>query len=73
MSIDCVFRCGLTRGMLSGERVLALIFMIMIDGLPKIVSNWAVLTLANDGDGVFGQRVVIYVKKKNDSRSCTTR
>ena len=39
-----VLRCGLTRGMLSGECVLALIFMIMIDGLPKIVLNWAVLT-----------------------------
>ena len=45
VSVVCVFRCGLTRGMLSGERVLALIFMIMIDGLPKIVSNWAVLTV----------------------------
>ena len=73
VSVVRVFRCELTRGMLSDERVLALISMIMTGGLPKIVSNWAVLTLANDGDGVFGQRVVIYVKKKNDSRSCTTR
>ena len=31
--------------MLSGERVLALIFMIMTDDLPKIVLNWAVLTI----------------------------
>ena len=44
VSVDCVFKCGLTCGMLSSERVLALIFMIMTDDLPKIVSNLAVLT-----------------------------
>ena len=43
VSVICVFRCGLTRGMLSGKRVLALIFMIMTDGLSKTVSNWVVL------------------------------
>ena len=41
-----VFRCGLTCGMLSGERVLALIFIIMTGGLPKMVSNWVVLAVS---------------------------
>ena len=48
MSVVRVFRCGLRRGMLSGERVLALIFMIMIGGLPKMVSNWAFKSLCPD-------------------------
>ena len=39
-----VSRCGLTRGMLCGRHVSALIWMIMTGGLFKIVSNWAVLT-----------------------------
>ena len=46
MSVVRVFRYGLTRGMLSDERVLALIFMIMTGGLPKMMSNWAVLTVS---------------------------
>ena len=39
-----VSRCGLTHGTLSGRHMLALIWMIMTGGLPKMVSNWAVLT-----------------------------
>ena len=46
VSVVRVFRFGLTRGMLLGERVLALIFMIMTGGLPKMMSNWAVLTVS---------------------------
>ena len=44
VSVVCAFRYGLTRDMFLGERALALIFIIMTDDLPKIVSNWAVLT-----------------------------
>ena len=39
VSVVRVFRYRLTRGMLSDERVLALIFMIMTGGLPKMMSN----------------------------------
>jgi len=46
VSVVRVFRCELTRGMLSDERVLALISMIMTGGLPKMMSNWAVLTVS---------------------------
>ena len=42
VSVVCVFRCGLIRGMLSDERVLTLIFMIMTDRLSKIILNWTV-------------------------------
>ena len=44
VSIIRVFRCGITRGTLSGQHVLTLIWMIMTGGSFKIVSNWAVLT-----------------------------
>ena len=44
VSVIRVSRCGITRGMLFGKHVLTLIWMIMTDGLFKIVSNWAVLT-----------------------------
>jgi hypothetical protein len=44
MSVVHVVRCGLTRGTLSDERVLALILLIMTSGLLIMVSNWAVLT-----------------------------
>ena len=44
VSVIRVSRCGITRGTLSGKHVLTLIWMIMIGGSFKIVSNWAVLT-----------------------------
>lgn len=44
MSVIRVSRCGITRGTLSGQHVLTLIWMIMTGGSFKIVSNWAVLT-----------------------------
>ena len=44
VSVIRVSRCGITRGTISGKHVLTLIWMIMTDGLFKIVSNWAVLT-----------------------------
>ena len=44
MSVICVSRCGVTRGTLSGEHVLTLIWKIMTGGLFKIILNWAVLT-----------------------------
>jgi hypothetical protein len=44
VSVVHVLRCGLTSGMLSGKRVLALILLIMTGGSLKIISNWAVLT-----------------------------
>jgi len=44
VSVVHVFRCGLTRSTLSGEHMLAFILMIMTGGLPKLVSNWTVLT-----------------------------
>jgi hypothetical protein len=40
-------RCGLTRGTLSGERVLALILMIMTGSSFKIMLNWTVLAPAS--------------------------
>ena len=45
VSVICVSRCGITRGMLSGNHVLTLIWVIMAGGSFKIVSNWAVLTM----------------------------
>ena len=39
-----VSRCGITRGTLYGQHVLTFIWVIMIGGSFKIVSNWAVLT-----------------------------
>jgi hypothetical protein len=39
VSVIRIFRCGLTRGMFSGERVLPLILLIMTGGLLKIVLN----------------------------------
>ena len=51
MSVIHVSRYGLARGTLSGKHVLALIWMIMTDTLPKMVSNWAVLTsIENESD-----------------------
>ena len=44
VSVIRVSRCEITRGTLSGNHVLTLIWMIMTDGSFKIVSNWAVLT-----------------------------
>ena len=46
MSVIRVFRCGVTRGTLSGKHVLTLIWKIMTGGSLKIVLNWAVLTNA---------------------------
>ena len=40
-----VSRCGLARGMLLGEYVLALILRRMAGGLLKTVSNWTGLTV----------------------------
>ena len=50
VSVIRVFRCGITRGTLSGKHVLTLIWMIMIGGSFKTVSNWAVLTNGVCGD-----------------------
>ena len=51
VSVVRVFRCGLTHDMLSDERVLTFILMIMTGGLPKMVSNWSVLTwIENESD-----------------------
>ena len=47
VSVIRVSRCGITRGTLSGKHVLTLIWMIMIGGSFKIVSNLAVLTVAD--------------------------
>jgi hypothetical protein len=44
VSVVHVVRCGLTCGTLSGERVLALILLILTGGLLKMVLNWMVLT-----------------------------
>ena len=44
VSVIRVYRWGITRGTLSGQHVLASIWMIMTGGSFKIVSNWAVLT-----------------------------
>jgi hypothetical protein len=44
VSVVHVFRCGLTSGTLSDERVLSLILLIITGGLLKMVLNWAVLT-----------------------------
>jgi hypothetical protein len=52
VSVILVSRCGITRGTLSGKHVLILIWMIMIGGSFKIVSNWAVLTISIElGEG----------------------
>ena len=45
VSVVRVFRCGLTHDMLSDERVLTFILMIMTGGLPKTILNWAVLII----------------------------
>ena len=50
VSVICVSRCGITRGTFYGKHVLTLIWVIMTDGSFKIVSNWAVLTIARDFD-----------------------
>jgi hypothetical protein len=39
VSVVHIFRCGLTRGTLLDERVLALILLIMTGSLLKMVSN----------------------------------
>ena len=39
VSVIRVSRCGITRGTLSGKRVLTLICMIITDGSFKIISN----------------------------------
>ena len=44
VSVIRVSRCGITRDTLSGQHMLASIWMIMTGGSFKIVSNWAVLT-----------------------------
>ena len=44
VSVIRVSRCGIACGTLSGQHVLAFIWMIMTGGSFKIVSNWAVLT-----------------------------
>ena len=44
VSVIRVFRCEVTRGTLSGEHVLTLIWKIMTGVSLKIVLNWAVLT-----------------------------
>lgn len=49
MSVEHIFRYGLTRGMFIDEHMLALIFIIMIGSLLKIVSNWAVLAHMEPG------------------------
>ena len=41
-----VSRCGLARGTLSGEYVLALILRMMTGDLLKMVSNWTGLTVS---------------------------
>ena len=76
MSVVCVFRCGLTRGMLSGERALALIFMIMTDGLAKIVSNWTVLTVLGDRtEPLAGDEAqpVVGALRRNQLSACSAR
>ena len=42
VSVAQTLRCGLTRGTLLGEHVLALILWVTAGGLPKTVLNWAV-------------------------------
>jgi hypothetical protein len=44
VSVVHIFRCRLTHGTPSDERVLALILLIMTGGLLKMVLDWAVLT-----------------------------
>ena len=51
VSVIRISRCRITRGTLSGNHVLTLIWMIMNGGSFKIVSNWAVLTLTLLGTG----------------------
>ena len=45
VSVIRVSRYGITRGTLSGKHVVTLIWMRMIGGSFKVVSNWAVLTM----------------------------
>lgn len=45
VSVVHAFRCGLARGMLVGEHVLALIIMIITYGSFKIISNRTVLVV----------------------------
>ena len=47
VSVVEVFRCGLARGTLLGEHVLALILRMMVGGLLKTMSNWAILTIGH--------------------------
>ena len=46
VSVIRVSRCGITRGTFSGKHVLTLIWMIMIAGSFKIVSNLAIPTIS---------------------------
>jgi len=45
VSVIRVSRCGVRRGTLSGQHVLNFIWIIMIGGSFKIISNWAILTM----------------------------
>ena len=48
VSVVEVSRCGLARGTLLGEYVLALILRMMTGDLLKMVSNWAGLTRVSE-------------------------
>ena len=65
VSVAQTLRCGLTRGTLLGEHVLALILWVTAGGLPKTVLNWAVPHVAKMASHAMFQYNVLVIDIDN--------